>query len=393
MKKRKLGHRGPEVSALGFGCMRLPVKGGCINRPAASAMFEKAIDSGVNYFDTAWLYHNGESESFIADTITGSRRDEVIIADKMPSWLIKDSADLDKYFDLQRKKLKSSRIEVYLIHGLNSERWITIQKTGVLDWLARKKETGEIAYTGFSFHDDYSCFETIIDAWDWDICQIQYNFMNTDYQAGIKGLIRAYDRGIGVISMEPLLGGKLVTAPKPVKEVWLKSGHQDWNPVERALRWLWDQKQIGMVLSGMNSMEHVNDNVRIASDAETGAFSVFEKNLYQEARAAYQSLQAINCTACDYCKPCPRGVDIPWNFNLYNRAVMYENLEASRKGYSWMQKSYEMGISKIDTRGIHCISCGDCMPKCPQNLNIASLMPEIAAVLGGEKSTIRESAV
>ncbi len=390
MKKRKLGLKGPEVSILGFGCMRLPISKGKINRPEAESMLLQAIDAGVNYLDTAWLYHNGESETFIADTITGSRRDEVIIADKMPSWLIEDSADLDKYFDLQRKKLKSSRIEVYLIHGLNLERWNKIQKTGVLDWLTRKKESGEIGYTGFSFHDEYSSFETIIEAWDWDICQIQYNYMNIDDQAGSKGLTLAHKRGVGVIAMEPLLGGKLVTAPKPVKEVWSKSGYPDWNPVERALRWLWDQKQIGMLLSGMSSMAHVKDNVRIASEAEAEVFSALEKDLYKEAKKAYQSLKAINCTACDYCKPCPRGVDIPWNFKLYNRAAMYENLEASRQGYNWMLKSYEMGISKIDTRGIHCISCGDCMPRCPQNLNISSLMPEVAAVLGGEKSTIRE---
>ena len=385
MKKRKLGLRGPEVSPLGFGCMRLPVISDRIDRPAASAMLLEAIDAGTNYIDTAFLYHDGESETFIADTITGSRRDKVIIADKMPSWLIENSSDLDKYFNIQRRKLKSERIEVYLIHGLNSSRWKKIDETGVLDWFSRKKESGEISYTGFSFHDDYQSFENIIESWNWDVCQIQYNFMNVEYQAGVRGLKKAYEQGIGVIVMEPLFGGKLVHAPRAVKDVWMRSGHPEWTPAERALRWLWDQKEVGMVLSGMSSMEQVKENIKIASDADFEAFTTKEKLLFDDAREAYQSLKAISCTACDYCKPCPHGVDIPWNFELYNRAVMYENLEASRKSYQWMCTSYKIGVSETDKRAIHCVSCGECLPRCPQNLDIAKLMPEVAAVLAGER--------
>lgn len=387
MKTRKLGVRGPEVSALGFGCMRLPVTGNRIDRPMASRMLLEAIDSGVNYIDTAFLYHNGESESFIADTITGHLRERVLIADKMPSWLIRKPSDFDRYFNLQRRKLKTDRIEVYLLHGLNARRWKELQSFDVLNWLSRRKESGDINYAGFSFHDNYECFENILDARVWDVCQIQYNFMNTEEQAGRKGLLKAYEQGVGVITMEPLFGGKLVNTPEPVKEVWSGSEHPDWNPAERALRWLWDQKEVGLVLSGMSTLKQVNENIRIASEAETACLSGSEKKLFRKARKAYESLRAVDCSGCGYCSPCPQGVDIPRNFSLYNRAVMYEDSESSRRGYEWMLKSFEIGITEKDNRAVNCISCRECEPRCPQSLKIGSLMPEIAADFSGKKNT------
>lgn len=386
MNRRKLGPRGPEVSALGFGCMRFPTVDGKIDRPASTAMLEKAIDEGVDYLDTAWPYHDGESETFIADAVTGSRRDAVKIASKLPTWLVESTADLDKYFDAQRKRLRSDMIDVYLLHALDTERWKKMQEFGALDWLAKKKESGEIGYAGFSFHDDYACFESIIDAWEWDVCQIQYNFMDVDEQAGTRGLRRAYDKGVGVIVMEPLLGGNLVDAPEPVAEIWNRSAHKEWTPVERALRWAWDQKEVGMILSGMSSMAHVTENLKIASDSTVDELSPAERGLFDEARVAYQGLKAIGCTACDYCKPCPQGVNIPRNFGLFNKASMYANIDAARGQYRWLLTEFEKGLSKNDTRALHCISCGECEPKCPQKLKIGTLMPEVAAFLGGEKS-------
>jgi predicted aldo/keto reductase-like oxidoreductase len=192
--------------------------------------------------------------------------------------------------------------------------------------------------------------------------------------------------------MEPLLGGNLVTAPKAVQDVWTRSSHKTWTAVERALRWLWDQNEVGMVLSGMSSLAQVTENLRVVSESSIGELSDTERSLYGEARAAYQGQKAIGCTACDYCKPCPQGVDIPGNFRLFNQASMYGNLDGARGGYGWMSKSFEIGLSETDPRGLHCISCGECEPKCPQKLAIGSLMPEVAAVLGGEK-TLEEAAI
>lgn len=186
--------------------------------------------------------------------------------------------------------------------------------------------------------------------------------------------------------MEPLLGGNLVEAPENVRNIWSRSSRKDWTPVKRALMWLWDQKEVGMVLSGMSSMPQVQENLQIASEAEVDSLSPFERELYGEAGTAYRNLKAIGCTACDYCKPCPQGVDIPWNFRLFNQAAMYGNLDGARGGYNWMLESFKKGLSNIDPRGLHCISCGECEPKCPQKLEIGRLMPEVAAVLGGDKS-------
>ena len=385
MKRRKIGPKGPEVSALGFGCMRFPIEGGKIERKESAAMLCEAIDAGVDYLDTAWPYHDGESETFIADVVTGNRRDAVKIADKMPCWLLEKSADMDRFFDEQKRRLKSESIDVYLLHALDGERWKKVLDLGILDWLARKKESGEITYAGFSFHDAYPAFETILGGWDWDLCQIQYNFMDVEDQAGLKGLKLAHEKGIGVIVMEPLLGGSLAVPPEPVRDVWAKSAHPEWSPVERALRWLWDQKEVGAVLSGMSSLEQVRENLRVAADAGTGVLEEDERALFDEARATYRSLKAIGCTSCGYCKPCPQGVDIPHNFNSFNKAAMFGNIAGARGEYSWMLKSFEKGIAQNDPRALHCISCGECEPKCPQKLEIATLMPEVAAFLGGEK--------
>jgi len=386
MKRRKLGSRGPELSILGFGCMRLPTSGEKINRDEATAMFNMAIDAGVDYLDTAWPYHEGESEKIIGDVFKGSRRDSVKIADKMPTWLVKSHADLDKFFSQQLKRLKTDYIDVYLLHSLDAAKWKTMLEIGAIDWLAKKKERGDIAYAGFSFHDHYASFETILNAWEWDVCQIQYNFLDVKEQAGVRGLRLAYEKNIGVIIMEPLLGGNLVKAPKAVEALWARSAHPEWTPVERALRWLWDQKEVGAVLSGMSSVVHVRENLKIASAASMGELSDDEKLLYDEALTVYKELKAVGCTGCGYCKHCPHGVDIPWNFKLINRGIMYGNPDSARDEYKGMLKSFEKGLLPSDPRALNCISCGECEPKCPQKLEIGRLMPEAAALLGAQKS-------
>ena len=392
MKYRQLGPKGPMVSALGFGCMRLPTQGGRIDRRQSTAMLYKAIDSGVNYLDTAYPYHGGESETFIGDVVVGRRRENVILADKMPVWLVESASDLDKFFDEQRRRLKSDTIDVYHFHALNAERWEKMRKLGALDWLARKKETGDIRYAGFSFHDDYSAFEAIVNGWDWDVCQIQYNFMDVDDQAGTKGLRLAHSKNIGVIVMEPLLGGNLTTPPRVVQTIWERSTAPNRSPVERALRWVWNHEEVGLVLSGMSALEHVEENLHVASEAVIGELDAVELALYDEVRAAYISLKAIGCTACGYCMPCPEGVDIPSNFRSYNQAATYGNPEGARGQYARMKDLFDRGLSETDTRGINCISCRICEPKCPQGLKIGDLMPEVAAVLGGTK-TLEEARI
>jgi len=386
MKRRKLGSRGPELSILGFGCMRLPVSGEKIDRNEAMAMFTMAIDAGIDYLDTAWPYHDGESEKIVGDVLMAHRRDSIKIADKMPTWLVKSHADLDRFFAQQLKRLKTDYIDVYLLHALEAARWKRMLEIGAIDWLAKRKERGDIVYSGFSFHDHYESFETILDAWEWDVCQIQYNFLDVNEQAGIRGLRLAHAKSIGVIVMEPLLGGNLVRAPKAVEALWARSAHPEWTPVERALRWLWDQKEVGTVLSGMSSLAHVSENIEIASVASMGEFSDDEKLLYDEALTLYRGLKAVGCTGCGYCKPCPQGVDIPWNFKLINRGIMYGNPDSARNEYEDMLRSFEKGLLPSDPRALNCISCGECEPKCPQKLEIGRLMPEAAMLLSGKKA-------
>ncbi len=394
MKTRKIGPKGPEVSALGFGCMRYPVKDGKIDRDLATPMMLEAWKSGVNYWDTAYPYHNGDSEVFLSEVFAAKgapNREDIVLADKMPSWLVKNHDDLDRYFNEQLERLNTNYIDVYLLHTLDKTHWPEMKKAGALEWLADKKERGQIRYAGFSFHDGPEIFSEILQSWDWDVCQIQYNFMDVEEQAGLAGLKLADEKGVGVIVMEPLLGGNLVEAPPVVADIWAKSEKPEWTPVERALRWVWDQKEVGIVLSGMSTIDHVKENCRIAADSAISILSADEKSLFDQARTTYQSLKSIGCTDCKYCLPCPHDVNIPRNFAAYNQAVMYGNLDGARGEYNWMLTSFEKGLEKADPRAVNCISCGECEPKCPQGLEIGRLMPEVDLVLSGEKTPAEAS--
>jgi len=385
MTKRRLGVRGPEVSPLGFGCMRLPTRDGRIDRPAAATMLRTALDRGVNYVDTAWPYHDGESETFLAEVLESGSYGHVLVADKLPTWLVESPADLDRFFDEQRRRLKRDRIDVYLLHALDAKRWPAMQAVGADEWLHRRKEAGDIGWAGFSFHDDYPAFESIVAGWDWDICQIQYNYMDVEEQAGTRGLELAAGKGIGTVVMEPLLGGNLANPPAPVEAVWRRSAEPRWSAAERALRWLWNRRDVDLVLSGMSRLDQVEENLRVAEAAEPEGLNAAEAALYDEVRSVYRSLKAIGCTGCGYCMPCPQGVDIPWNFRTFNTFAMYGNADWSRGQYRWMRASYEKGLSETDPRAEMCISCGECEPKCPQKLTIGRLMPQVAEVLGGTK--------
>jgi len=376
MKYRSLGNRvGEKVSALGFGCMRLPTFGSpaAIDEKTAEGMLGSAIEAGVNYVDTAYPYHGGQSEVFVGKALERGRRNKVFLATKLPTWLLKTPQDFDRLFEEQLVKLRTDRVDFYLFHALNTERWNTVLRLGGLDWAERKKKEGRIRYIGFSFHDVFTTFETIIGGYgDWDFCQIQYNFLNETYQAGTAGLKLAASRGIGVVVMEPLLGGGLAKPFPSVLDIW-KKANASRSPADWAFRWLWDKDEVGTVLSGMSTPGQVEENLSIAEAAGNSRLGADERPLYAEAAKEYERLRPVPCTACEYCLPCPNGVDIPANFRIFNEAKLYEQPESGNFRYNQL---------KPEARASSCVACGVCLSKCPQHIAISDSLAEAAKALG-----------
>jgi hypothetical protein len=367
MQYRKFGSLDWEVSALGFGAMRLPVLDGDsskINEPEATAMIRLAIDSGVNYVDTAWGYHQERSEPFIGQVLKDGYREKVYLATKMPSWLVKEEVDFDRFLEAQLKRLDVDHLDVYLLHTLNARNWENYQKLGVFEWAEKKMAEGLFHHLGFSFHDEYSVFEKIVTGYDnWAMAQIQYNYIDIDYQAGQKGLRLAADRGLAVVVMEPLRGGQIAKTPppEPVAETWAKS-EKVWTPVAWALNWLWDQPEVSLVLSGMSAMAHVEENLTLAAESGVNRLTKADHQLVSQARNAYASLAPIPCTQCEYCLPCPSGVAIPRIFDVYNEAVSFD---------AWGNAGWRYNnVIKPEARADHCTECGECEAVCPQNIKI-----------------------
>ena len=372
MKYRRFGKLDWEVSALGFGAMRLPIIGkdaSKIDEPEAVKMIRYAIDHGVNYVDTAYPYHGGESEKLVGKALKDGYRDKVKLATKMPAWLIKEPGDFDRYLDEQLEKLQTSHIDFYLLHGMRKDRWLTVKQLGVLDWAKGAIEDGRIRNIGFSFHDDLDVFKEIVDASDlWTFCQIQLNYMDTEYQAGVEGLRYAAGKGLAVVIMEPLKGGKLsVTPPKDVAEVWAKAQVKR-SPAEWALQWVWNNPEVSVVLSGMSLMKHVEENVEYASRSSVGSLKKEELKLIAEAKDAYNRLGFVGCTACRYCMPCPEGVDIPAIMGLYNEYHLSGGSDEIKQKY-WEKITPE-------SHSTNCVACGKCEEQCPQELPIRKFMNE-----------------
>ena len=367
MQYRKFGSLDWEVSALGFGAMRLPTLEGDssnIDEPLATKMIRTAIDKGVNYVDTAYPYHQEQSERFVAKVLKDGYREKVRLATKMPCWLVKEASDFDHYLEEQMRRLDVNFIDFYLLHALNAKSWQKMQDLGVFDWAEKRMTEGVFRHLAFSFHDDYPVFESIINGYDnWTFAQIQYNYIDTNYQAGQKGLKLAADRGLAVVVMEPLRGGMIAKnpPPKPVADVWEKSD-RDWTPAAWAFNWLWDQPEVSTTLSGMHTIADVEENLRLASEAAVGKLTEEDRRFVAEARKAYASLAPIPCTACEYCLPCPSGVSIPQIFEIYNEAVSFDAWENGR----W---SYNNQI-KPEAWADQCIECGECEAVCPQNIEI-----------------------
>ncbi len=375
MKYRRFGKLDWRVSALGFGAMRLPIIGtdtAKINQPEAIRMIRYAINHGVNYVDTAYPYHGGNSEILVGKALQDGYREKVRIATKMPTWLVNSQRDMDKYLDEQLSKLQVDYIDFYLLHGLNDERWQKLTKLKVLRWAEEKMNERKIGHLGFSFHDEYDVFKKIIDGYDgWTLCQIQYNYMDAEYQAGTRGLKYAASKGLAVVVMEPIAGGMLAIKPsEEIQAVWDEADIKR-TPAEWALQWVWNQPEVSVVLSGMSTMEQVIENANNASRSGPSTLTKKELELIQRVAFKYKELGLIGCTGCRYCMPCSEGVDIPQIIALYNEYMKSRDEEVKSKYWKHITS---------ETQAKRCAKCGKCEEICPQQLPIRTIVGRAAFI-------------
>jgi len=366
---------GNKLSILGFGCMRFPQKLGVIDMKETEAEIMTAIRSGVNYFDTAYIYPG--SEAALGEILENNGvRDQVYIATKLPHYLIRSAEGLDKLFGEQLRRLRTDHVDYYLMHMLpESDTWNRLKALGIEDWIAQKKASGEIRQIGFSYHGNADRFCDLVDAYDWDFCQIQYNYMDEHSQAGRRGLNHAHARGLAVIIMEPLRGGKLVKRlPEEAKRIFAeyKTKH---TPAQWAFRWLWNQPEVTVVLSGMNSDAMVRDNIRTASSVTVGELDGEDEAMLKKVAGAINARMKVGCTGCGYCMPCPKGVDIPGTFAAYNRRYS-EGCFAALVDYVVCTT-----LRKNSAAASNCIGCGKCEKHCPQNIEIRNRLKDARKVL------------
>ncbi|MGB8258956.1 MAG: aldo/keto reductase [Terracidiphilus sp.] len=379
MQYRNFGKLDFHVSALGFGCMRLPsVDGkrgsGQIDEGEAIRMIRRGIDGGINYLDSAHVYHEGRSEVVLGKALRDGYRERVRVATKLPVWAVAAEGDFDRLLDEQLTRLGTGHIDFYLLHALSRERWEgPVRQYNLLARAEAALKDGRIGCLGFSFHDDYPAFEQILTGSDlWSFCQIQYNYMDTETQAGTKGLRLAAERGLAVVVMEPLLGGRLADPPADIRA--LMDAHTPRRSAAGwALHWLWDQPEVSVVLSGMSTMEQVEENLALAGSSGAGSFTAGDRALIAQAREIYLERTQIPCTRCGYCMPCPTGVNIPANFEYYNYAFLYDGVADARFRYKiFLHEEQRSGA---------CIACGVCQEACPQGIAIPEWMPKVTELL------------
>lgn len=374
MKMRKMGKLGIEVSAFGVGCMRFPMKTvdgvEVVDESISTPAIRYAIDHGVNYMDTAYVYSNQKNEEALGHALRDGYREKVYVATKLPTWACNTREDMDKVLQESLTRLGTDYIDFYLIHALGKDSWQKMLDLGVLEFLDTAKADGRIRYAAFSFHDNYETFESILNAYDWDMCQIQFNFMDVDNQATIKGLKLAGEKGIPVVIMEGLLGGKLATAPDNVQALY-DSYPVKRSPVEWAFRWLCNFPEVATVLSGVTNAEMTQNNIEIFDRCEVGCMSEEELALIDKVREAYLSRIRVGCTGCRYCMPCPNDVDIPGTFGTWNDLSQYGSKLAGNHRYARMLADGH-GADK-------CIGCGACEQACPQKLSIIELLKQAHA--------------
>jgi hypothetical protein len=384
MQYRKFGKLDWQASALGFGCMRLPTldgKSGNIDQARVDEMIRTAIDAGVNYFDTAYVYHDQQSETALGKALQGGYRARVKIATKSPIWLVNDSADFDKLLDQQLQRLQTDAIDFYLLHALDRKSWSKVQQLGLLRRAEAALADGRIRHLGFSFHDNLESFKQIVDGYDaWSFCQIQYNYMDVDFQAGTQGLQYAAAKGLAVVVMESLRGGKLAADLPATRPLW-ESATRQRKPADWALQWLWNQPEVSLALSGMSTLAQVQENIAFANASAPGLLTADELALLDQAREVITALSPIPCTRCEYCLPCPNGVNIPLNFDTYNQAAMYNDLDQSRFAYEHWVATGE--------NASNCIQCDDCLSKCPQQIAISQWLTVVEDVLAYKKPYVK----
>ncbi len=371
MKYRKFGKLGIERSAFGVGCMRFPKKKDengteTVDMELAKKIVYTAIEGGVNYIDTAYVYSDGQAEKILGEILDGGRRERVSIATKLPIWEVKEYDDMPRIFETELKALRTDHIDFYLVHCLGREQWRRLEALGITRFLDSLKASGKIKYACFSFHDSYDAFEEILGAYDWDMCQIQFNYMDIDNQAGLRGLELAGSKNIPVVIMEGLLGGKLADVPESVRAVF-DSYPEKRSPAEWGFRWLCNFPQVATVLSGVTDVEMTRQNLEIFDKADVGIMSREELDIVARAREEYKKRMKIECTGCRYCMPCPRDVDIPGIFSTWNGAFKYSDDVSGNRHYIEKIKAGGHGADK-------CVSCRLCMRKCPQGFDIPDML-------------------
>lgn len=371
MQYKRFANTGKDISILGFGAMRLPEiekdNEKVLDEENSIAMIRHGIDSGINYVDTAYGYSNYQNEILVGKALQDGYREKTYLATKCPVWLVENEEDFERLLDEQLSKLQTDYIDFYLLHALYKDRFENVVlKFNLIDKMKKAKEDGRIHHMGFSFHDDLETFKTIVDATDsWDFCQIQFNYVNTDYQAGLEGLRYASEKGVDVIVMEPLLGGKLANPPQPVVDAL---GPKK-SPVEWALDFVWGNPEVGFLLSGMNTMEQIDENIKYASNTDIGGLTDEDYEFYANAKKVYDELALVPCTKCEYCLPCPSNLNIPGIFSAYNK-IAYENLGKAKEYYK-----------RFDINASDCIECRECEDKCPQHIEISQVMKEVVEAL------------
>lgn len=374
MRYREVPKNGDKLSALGYGCMRFPTRLGSIDEKLAEKQMLYAMDRGVNYFDTAYPYHSGKSEPFLGKVVARNNcRDRINIATKLPHWMAGSKEDMDRILDKQLAKLQTDRIDYYLVHALNGQLWKDAREHGVIEFLDHALAKGKILNAGFSFHGLAEDFIPITDDYDWTFCQIQYNFLDTQNQAGMAGLKYAASKDMAVVIMEPLRGGNLAKTPPPsVRAIWNRAERKK-TPVAWSLDWIWNHPEVTVILSGMNDDDHINENLALAEAAKPGSFSESELVLVDEAADEFRRVMKVGCTGCQYCMPCPAGVNIPSCFDCYNSKHAFKDKSAG------MMYLFQNGgiVTEKATLASGCVQCGKCLEKCPQHLPIPDLLAEV----------------
>lgn len=378
MLYRKIGKTGDEISALGYGAMRLPTKNGRIDKEKAKEQIYYAIDHGVNIIDTAFPYHGGSSESFLGEILKNGYREKVKLSTKMPAWSVRNYEDMEKYLQIQLEKLQTDCIDYYLIHTLTQKSFKKLKEVGVFEFLEDARTKGKIKYIGFSSHNNVDLFKEIVDSYNWDVCLIQYNFMDEKNQAGTEGLEYAHSQGINIFVMEPLKGGLLAgKVPDEALEIWNET-NPTRSPADWALRWVLNHPEVTSVFSGMNDMNQVKENLKVADEVLPNSLTEDDLNLYKRVKEVYREHMQIDCTGCGYCMPCPRGVDIPRCFNYYNHQYMFNESQS----FLYLAQLGGVLSGQEGYAGL-CTGCGKCARACPQKLEIPQLLEDVSHKLEG----------